>query len=112
MFWTLGSGLSWPSIGAGLQRRVDLGVGHRRRVGAERAAEELPGVAGRHAQLDAGHVGGRADLLLRLQADLARAEEGRPEDLDLQLVLGHLLHLRADVAGEELLAGGSASRNR
>ena len=87
--------------GAGLQAGVDLGVGHRRRVGAERAAEQLPGVAARHAQLDARHVGRRVDLLLRLQADLARAEEGRPEDLHLELVLDHLLHLRAEVAGEE-----------
>ena len=92
--------------GAGLEAGVGLGIGHRRRIRADRAAEELPGVARRHPQLDAGHVGRRVDLLLRLEADLAGAEERRPEDLHLELVLGHLLHLRAEVAGEERVAGG------
>ena len=88
--------------GAGLQAGVDLGEGHRRRVGAERAAEELPGVARRHAQLDAGEVGRRTDLLVRLQPHLPRAEEGRPEDLDLHLLLGLLLVLGAEVARPEV----------
>jgi hypothetical protein len=49
---------------AGLEAGIDLGIGHGGRIGAERLAEELPGFAGRHAQLDAGHVGGRVDLLV------------------------------------------------
>ncbi len=44
---------------------------------------------------------GVRDLLLRLQADLPRAEERRSEDLHLELVLGHLLPFRAEIAREE-----------
>jgi hypothetical protein len=34
-------------------------------------------------------------------ADLPGAEEGRPEDLDLDLVLDNFLHIHAEVACEE-----------
>ena len=88
---------------AGLQRRVELGIGDRRRIGAERFAEELPEFAGRHPQLDAGEIGGRLDLLVGLQVDTARAEIDRRDDLDAKLVLGHLDELLADVALERLL---------
>src|SRR4030095_1804335 len=43
------------------------------------------------------------DLLLRLQPDLPGAEERRPQNLDLDLVLDHFLHLPAKVAGEECI---------
>ena len=86
---------------SGLQPRIDLGVSHGRGIRANRAAKELPRIAGGHAQLDTGHIGGCGDLLLRFQAHLAGAEECRPEDLDLDLVLDHLLHLRAQIAREE-----------
>ena len=86
---------------AGLQAGIDLGVGHRRRVGAERLAEELPGVAAGHPELDPGHVGGGLDLLVRLQPDLAGAEVGGAEDLDAELLLGAADELLAEVAGEE-----------
>ena len=62
---------------ARLQRGVEFGVGDRGRIGAERFTEELPEFTGRHAQLDAGHVGGRLDRLVRLQVDAA-ASRNKP----------------------------------
>src|SRR5256885_6668464 len=51
---------------SGLQPRIDLGVSHGRGIRANRAAKELPRIAGRHPDLDAGHVGRGVDLLLGL----------------------------------------------
>ena len=48
-----------PVDGAGLHREVDFLEGQRRGVGAERVAEELPGLRARHAQLQPLHVGRR-----------------------------------------------------
>ena len=86
---------------SGLQPRINLGVSHGRGIRANRAAKELPRIAGRHPELDAGHVGRGVDFLLGFQADLPRAEERRPEDFHLDLVLDHLLHLRAEITGKE-----------
>src|SRR5438309_2498470 len=86
---------------SGLQPRINLGVSHGRGIRANRAAKELPRFAGRHPELDAGHVGRGVDFLLGFQADLPRAEERRSEDFHLDVVLDHLLHLRAEIAGKE-----------
>ena len=88
---------------AGLQRRVEFGIGDGRRIGAERLAEELPELAGRHAQLDAVQVGRRLDHLVRLQVDVARAEIDRRDDLDAELIPRHLDEFLADIALERLL---------
>ena len=89
--------------GAGLQRGVQFGIGDRRRIGAERLAEELPELARRHSQLDALHVRRRLDRLVRLQVDAARTEIDRRNDLDAKLVLGHLDEFLADIALERLV---------
>jgi hypothetical protein len=89
--------------GAGLQRGVEFGEGHRRRVGAERLAQELPGLAGRHAQLQAAHVGRRRDARARTEVHVPRAEIERAEDVHVQLVARHAVELAPDLAGEDLL---------
>ena len=88
---------------AGLQRCVKLRIGDRRGIGAERFAEELPEFTRRHAEIDAGHVGRRLDLLVRLEVDAARAEIDRRDDLDAELILRRLYEVFADVALEHLL---------
>ena len=92
-----------PVDRTGLERGVEFGVGNRCRVGAERLAEELPELAGGHAQLDAGEIGRRVDLLGGLQVDLARAEVDRADHLDAELIARHLDEFLADVARERLL---------
>jgi hypothetical protein len=89
----VGSGLSWP---------VEFGEGDGRGVGAERLAQELPCLAGRHAQLHAVQVRRRRDALARPQVHLARAEIERPEDVDVELLARHALEVTADVAVEDL----------
>ena len=68
---------------AGLQGGVDLGEGDRRRIGAERLADELPALAAGHAQLHASQVGRRHDLLVAFEVELARADIGVRQNLDL-----------------------------
>ena len=97
----IGQRVVLPVDGTGLQPGIDLSVGHGRRVGTERTSQQLPCVAARHAQFDARQVGRHVDLLLRFESDLACAEEDRSEDLHLDLVFDHLLHLGAHVAAEE-----------
>jgi hypothetical protein len=103
MFSTLGRRVVLAVDRAGLETGIDFGIGHRRRVCAERRAEELPGVAAGHAQLDACQVGWGLDLLVALQTDLANAEIGGAENFDAELVFGNLLQFCAGLAGEERL---------
>jgi len=85
----------------GLQAGVGLGVRHRRRIRAERAAEQLQASPGGMRSLTPARSDGVLIFFFRLQADLARTEEGRPEDLDLHLLLGLLLVLCAEFARPE-----------
>ncbi len=89
--------------GAGLKSQIDLVEGHRRRVGAERLAEELPGVGARHAQVDAVQVRGRLDVALLAQVELAGAEIGDRQDLDVHLGGDLLEQLVADRPVEDRL---------
>jgi hypothetical protein len=59
---------------------------------------ELPGVAAGHAQLDARHVGGVLIFFVRLEADMPRAEIGRPQDVNAELVDAIFLSCCADIA--------------
>ncbi len=63
----VGQRILQPVDRAGLHGEIDFLEGERRRIGAERIAEELPGFRARHAQLQARHIGRRLDVL-RLRA--------------------------------------------
>ena len=88
---------------AGLQGGVHLGESYGRRIDADGFPEELPELAGRHAQLDTGEICRRADQSVGLQIDVARSEIDGRDDLDTELIAGHLDELPADIALERLL---------
>ena len=89
----------------GLQGGVDLGEGHRRRIRAERLAEELPCVRPGHPELHARKILWRLDvefLPALAQVELALAEIHDRQQLDVELVFDLLLERVHEVGVENL----------